>query len=102
VRASVFAPAEYQPQRLSDLFCRHKISHQAFMAALARLALATLYPAGLPARLFWIADSTHTEKPYAERVASSSPTSISMGKSRCGRACSVVHSSMSRGAPCRS
>jgi hypothetical protein len=70
VRASVFAPAEYQPQRLSDLFCRHHISHQAFMAALARLALATLYPAGLPERLFWIADSTHTEKPYSERVAS--------------------------------
>jgi hypothetical protein len=35
VRASVFAPAAYQPQRLSDLFCRHKLSHQAFMAALA-------------------------------------------------------------------
>lgn len=42
VRASVFAPADYQPQRLSDLFCRHKLSHQAFMAALARLALMTL------------------------------------------------------------
>lgn len=70
VRASVFAPAEYQPQRLSDLFCQHKLSHQAFMAALARLALQTLYPAGLPQRLFWIADSTHTEKPFAERVAS--------------------------------
>src|SRR5437588_5901530 len=70
VRASVFAPAEYQPQRLSDRFCRHKLSHQAFVAALARLALATLYPAGLPARLFWIADATHAEKPYAERVAS--------------------------------
>jgi hypothetical protein len=69
VRASVFAPADYQPQRLSDLFCRHKLSHQAFMAALARLALMTLYPAGLPARLFWIADSTSTEKPYAERIS---------------------------------
>ena len=69
VRASVFAPAEYQPQRLSDLFCRHKLSHQALMACLARLALATLYPAGLPARLFWIADSTQTEKPYSERVS---------------------------------
>lgn len=69
VRAAVFAPAEYHPQRLSDLFCRHHISHQALMAALARLALATLYPAGLPARLFWIADSTHTEKPFAERVS---------------------------------
>jgi len=70
VRASVFAPAQYQPQRLSDLFCRHHLSHQAFMATLARLALAALYPAGWPARLFWIADSTHTEKPYSERVAS--------------------------------
>ncbi len=63
VRASVFAPPDYQPQRLSDLFCRHKLSHQALMAALARLALAALYPAGLPQRLFWIADATHTEKP---------------------------------------
>ncbi len=70
VRSAVFAPADYQPQRLSDLFCRHRLSHQAFMAALARLALVTLYPAGLPARLFWIADSTHAEKPYAERVSS--------------------------------
>jgi hypothetical protein len=70
VRASVFAPAEYQPQRLSDLFCQHQLSHQAFMATLARLALQVLYPAGLPARLFWIADSTHTEKPYAARVSS--------------------------------
>jgi hypothetical protein len=70
VRAAVFAPAEYQPQRLSDLFCRHKLSHQAFIAGLAGLALQALYPAGLPARLFWIADATHTEKPYAERVAS--------------------------------
>ena len=70
VRASVFAPANYQPQRLSDLFCQHKLSHQAFMAALARLALQTLYPTGLPQRLFWIADATHTEKPFAERIAS--------------------------------
>ena len=70
VRAAVFAPADYQPQRLSDLFCRHRLSHQAFMAALARLALVTLYPAGLPQRLFWLADSTQTEKPYAERVSS--------------------------------
>lgn len=69
VRSSVFAPADYQPQRLSDLFCRHKLSHQALMACLTRLALQTLYPRGLPQRLFWIADSTNTEKPYAERVS---------------------------------
>ena len=46
VRASVFAPAEYWPQRLSDLFCRHKRSGQALMAHLASLALALLYPRG--------------------------------------------------------
>lgn len=70
VRASVFAPAHYQPQRLSDLFCRHHISHQALMARLTRLALVTLYPTGLPQRLFWIADSTQAEKPYAKRISS--------------------------------
>src|SRR5215468_4878714 len=70
VRASVFAPTEYWPQRLSDLFCRHKLSGQAFMAKLAALALAQLYPHRLPERLFWIADATYTEKPYARRIAS--------------------------------
>jgi hypothetical protein len=70
VRASVFAGSDYWPQRLSDLFCRHKLSHQAFMAKLAEVALASLYPAGLPTRLFWIADSTYAEKPYAKRIAS--------------------------------
>ena len=70
VRASVFAGSDYWPQRLSDLFCRHKLSQQAFMAKLAEVALASLYPAGLPPRLFWIADSTYAEKPYAKRIAS--------------------------------
>jgi hypothetical protein len=70
VRASVLANSDYQPQRLSDLFCCHRLSHQRLMAALAQLALGQLYPQGLPARLYWIADSTHTEKPYAQRIAS--------------------------------
>src|SRR3989442_9743832 len=70
VRASVFAPADYWPQRLSDLFCRHKLSGQALMAHLAALALASLYSQGLPERLFWIADATYTEKPYAQHIAS--------------------------------
>jgi|GEM_PF-5694178 len=70
VRASVFAPPDYQPQRLSDLFCRHQLSHQAFMATLTRVVLKLLYPCRLPARMFWIADSTHAEKPSAEQVAS--------------------------------
>ena len=70
VRASVFAPAAYQPQRLSDLFCRHKLSRQALMARLTEHVLTILYPSGLPARLFWLADSTLTEKPFVRRVAS--------------------------------
>jgi len=70
VRASVFAPADYWPQRLSDLFCRHKLSGQALMAQLTQVALLSLYPQGLPERLFWIADATYTEKPYARRIAS--------------------------------
>jgi hypothetical protein len=68
-RARVCAGPTSWPQRLSDLFCRHTLSHQAFMAKLAEVALACLYPTGLPARLCWIADSTYTEKPYAKRVA---------------------------------
>ena len=52
VRASVFAPADYWPQRLSDLFCRHKLSGQALMAHLAEVVLTALYPRGLPERLF--------------------------------------------------
>ena len=69
-RASVFAGPDYWPPRLSDLFCRHQLSPQAFMAKLVAVALACLSPTGLPARLLWIADSPYTEKPYAKRVAS--------------------------------
>jgi hypothetical protein len=70
VRASVFAPAEYWPQRLSAVFCRHKLSGQVLMAHLASVVLSHLYPHGLPERLFWIADATYTEKPYAQHLAS--------------------------------
>src|SRR5215510_15208598 len=70
VRASVFAPPDYWPQRLSDLFCRHKLSGQALMAQVVEVVLTTLYPLGFPPRLFWIADATYTEKPYAAHVAS--------------------------------
>src|SRR5918999_265496 len=70
VRASVFAPPEYQPQRWSELFCCHQLSRQALMAQLTQGVLTTLYGGGLPTRLFWLADSTLTEKPFAQRVAS--------------------------------
>lgn len=70
VRSSVFAPADYQPQRLSDLFCQHKLSRQQLMAQLTQVVVTTLYPAGLPSRMFWLADATLTEKPFSEHVAS--------------------------------
>jgi hypothetical protein len=70
VRASVFAPEDYWPQRLSDLFCRHKVSHQAFMAKLVEVALRVIYPGGPAERLFWVADSTYTEQPHSKRGAS--------------------------------
>ena len=44
VRASVFAPAHYQPQRLSDLFCCHKLSRQALMAQLTQGVLTGAFP----------------------------------------------------------
>jgi hypothetical protein len=69
VRASVVAGAGYWPQRLSDLFCRPRLSHQAFMAKFTALAVPRLYPDGPPTRLIWIADATHAEKAYARRVA---------------------------------
>lgn len=69
-RASVFAPADYWPQRLSDLFCRHKLSGQALRAHVAAVVLAELYPQGLPERRLWIADATYTEKPSAQHLAS--------------------------------
>ena len=68
VRARVCAPADYWPQRLSDLWCRHKVSGQAVRAQLAAVALPYLYPQGLPKRLCWIADATYTAKPYAQRM----------------------------------
>jgi hypothetical protein len=40
------------------------------MAHLAGVVLSCLYPHGLPERLFWIADATYTEKPYAQHIAS--------------------------------
>jgi hypothetical protein len=70
VRASLFAPSDYQPARISDFFTTHRVSPQELMAELRALVLRLLYGGKLPERLFWIADSTQTEKPYAEKVAS--------------------------------
>jgi hypothetical protein len=47
-----------------------KVSHQVFMAKLVEVALRVIYPVGPAGRLFWIADATYTEKPYAKQGAS--------------------------------
>jgi Transposase DDE domain len=70
VRSSVFAPADFQPARISDFFTTHRVSPQKLMAKLTELILRLCYGGKLPGRLFWIADSTQTEKPYAEKIAS--------------------------------
>ena len=70
VRASVFAAADYQPARISDFFTTHRVSPQQLMARLTEIVLRVCYGSSLPERLFWIADSTLTEKPYAEKIAS--------------------------------
>jgi DDE family transposase len=70
VRSSLFAPADYQPARISDFFTTHRVSPQKLMAKLTELVLRLRYGRILPERLFWIADSTLTEKPFAQRIAS--------------------------------
>lgn len=69
VRASVFAPADYQPARTSDFFTTHRVSPQRLMAALVGLVLRLVYAEKLPGHLFWIGDSTLTEKPYAAQIS---------------------------------
>jgi len=70
VRSSVFAPAESQPARISDFFTTHRVSPPQWVAKLTELGLRLCDGGALPERLFWIADSTHTEKPSAEKIAS--------------------------------
>ena len=70
VRASVLAAADYQPARISDFFTTHRVSPQQLMAKLTELVLRLCYGGQPPERMFWIADSTLTEKPYAEKIAS--------------------------------
>ena len=63
-----FRECAIQP-KAHDLFCVHKLSHQAFMAKLVEVALSYIYSGSLPEILFWIFDSTHTEKPHSKKVA---------------------------------
>lgn len=68
VRSSCFAPVTHHWQRFSDLFTRYKLSHTRFMQTLVTLCLWQIYPNGFSSHLFWILDTTHVEKPYAEKI----------------------------------
>ena len=67
VRASLLATGVKWHQ-CCDFFRRAGWSRTAFLRATASLVLRALYPAGLPARLWWVADTTTSDKPSARRV----------------------------------
>jgi hypothetical protein len=67
VRASLLT-ADVKWHQCCDFFRRARWSRAAFLRATTGLVLRTLYPAGLPARLWWVADTTTSDKPSAKRV----------------------------------
>ena len=68
VRASLYAPKGYNWRRLHDLLRRNAWNGTDLMVALTQMVLATLYPDGFPAYLFWVLDSTYLEKMYAQSI----------------------------------
>jgi len=67
VRASLLA-TDVKWHQCCDFFRRARWSRTAFLRATTGLVLRTLYPAGLPARLWWVADTTTSDKPSARKV----------------------------------
>ncbi len=67
VRASLLC-ARVSWQQCCDFFRRARWSRSAFLAATTALVLRSLYPDGLPARLWWVVDTTTSDKPSARKV----------------------------------
>src|SRR5215210_3045228 len=67
VRASLLT-AGVKWHQCCDFFRRARWSRAAFLRATTQLVLRTLYPDGLPARLWWVADTTTSDKPSAKQV----------------------------------
>jgi hypothetical protein len=67
VRASLLC-ASVSWQQCCDFFRRARWSRAAFLAATTALVLGALYPDGLPTRLWWVADTTTSDKPSARKV----------------------------------
>jgi DDE superfamily endonuclease len=67
VRASLLT-ASVKWHQCCDFYRRARWSRTAFLRATTGLVLRTLYPAGLPARLWWVVDTTTSDKPSARSV----------------------------------
>src|SRR5919202_414232 len=67
VRASLLT-ADVKWHQCCDFFRRARWSRTAFLRATTTLVLQALYPEGLPARLWWVADTTTSDKPSARQV----------------------------------
>jgi hypothetical protein len=67
VRASLLT-ANVKWHQCCDFYRRARWSRTAFLRATTSLVLHTLYPEGLPARLWWVADTTTSDKPSAKQV----------------------------------
>ena len=81
VRASLLS-ADVRWRQCCDFSRRARYAQRApgtaFLRATAGLVLQALYPEGLPARLWWVADTTTSDKPSARKVC---------GIRRCWRHC---------------
>jgi hypothetical protein len=67
VRASLLT-ADVKWRQCCDLYRRARWSRAAFLRATTSFVLHTHYPQGLPARLWWVADTTTSDKPAARKV----------------------------------
>lgn len=67
VRASLLT-AGVKWHQCCDVYRRARWSRTAFLRATTALVLRALYPQGLPARLWWVVDTTTSDKPSAKQV----------------------------------
>jgi hypothetical protein len=68
VRAAEFAPRSYNWRRLHDFLRIGRWKGKELVSVLVDQILLTLYPTGLPKRLWWVVDITESEKAYARKI----------------------------------
>jgi len=68
VRAAQYAPPDYNWRRLHDFLRIGRWKGYDLVQALIAQVLGTIYPAALPARLWWVLDVTEKEKAFARKI----------------------------------